>query len=221
MCVLAASALSSFVVGPALVAATCDRPRRVNPEAIASSEVRAAYRSILLRLAEVEIALAEAPRLKNVMATAIERARAAVALSGQIALLANPLHRYLDNHSESLVRSELGRLGERSEAATDEAAVTAWSQASAARARQLSIHGQIAAQQDRIHARLELVNAGLEAFSATIARLHALDEEQVMLASESVTDRLDGLGEELAALEFERSQSLNLSIRSRVRAISF
>jgi hypothetical protein len=201
MCILAASTLSSFAIGSVLVAAVSDKPRRVAPEDIASSELRAAYRSILLRLAEVERALAEAPRLETLMATALERARAAVTLSGQIALLANPLHRYLENHNESFVRSELQRLGERSRATTDEAAVTTWSRAAATWARQLSLHGQIAAQHDRIHARLELVNAGIATFSATIAKLHAADEEQVMLAGDAVTDPLDGLGEELAALE--------------------
>lgn len=201
MCVLTASALSSFMVGSVLSVAGDKSRVPIYPEEIASSELRASYRSILIELTQIEQTLEESPRLAPLMGPAIGRARDAVELSGQIALLANPLQRYLDKHSHSFVRSELQRLRERTEAASDEAATTVWNQAVVARTRQLAIHDQMAAQQDRIAARLELVRAGLETFSATIARLHSADEEQVVLAGASVTEQLDAMREDLAACE--------------------
>lgn len=201
MCVLTASALSSFVVGPLLASHSRGKSRPVRPEAIASIELRTTYRSILLELAEIECSLAEAPRLKPLMATALEQARGAVASSGQLAVLGNPLQRYFDKHDQRLVGAELQRLRERIDTTTDEAALAVWGQAAAARTRQLAIHDEMMAQRDRLHARLELVRAGLETFSATIAKLHALDDEQIALAGEPATEQIERLGEELAALE--------------------
>lgn len=202
MCVLTASALSSFLVGPILAGGRGDRSRSLaSPEDVASGELRSIYRSILLELADVERVLAEAPRLGSLMASALDQARGAVALSGRLALLGNPLQRYFDRHDRSFVSAELERLRERTAEATDQAAATAWKQAAAARARQLAIHDEMAAQRDRIHARLELVRASLERLSAMIAKLQILDEEQIVLASDSVTEQLEGLGEDLATLE--------------------
>ena len=201
MCVLTASALSSFLVGSVLGSAQDGPTVTTYPEEIASSELRATYRSILIELAEIERTVEEAPRIAKLMATAIGRARDAVELAGQIALLANPLQRYLDRHAHSFVRSELQRLRERTEAASDETAVAAWNRAVTARTQQLAIHDQIIAQLDRICARLELVRAGLETLSATMARLRSADEEQVVLADASVTDQLDEMREDLAACE--------------------
>lgn len=201
MCVLTASALSSFLVGSVLGGAQDGPPAPTYPEEIASSELRATYRSILIELAEIERTIEEAPRIAKLMVTAVDRARNAVELAGKIALLANPLQRYLDKHEHNFVRSELQRLRERTEAASDETAVAAWNRAVTARTQQLAIHDQIIAQQDRICARLELVRAGLETLSATIARLRTADEEQIVLADASVADQLDEMREDLAACE--------------------
>jgi len=38
-------------------------------------------------------------------------------------------------------------------------------------------------------------------FAAAIVKLHALDEEQLVLAGESVADHLDGAGDDLDVLE--------------------
>ena len=58
-----------------------------------------------------------------------------------------------------------------------------------------------AGARDRIVARLELVRAALESFTAMIVRLAVVDEEQLMLAGESMSSHLDGIDEELAAIE--------------------
>ena len=207
MCVLAFSGVSSFVVGSTIAAAGQARENArlgsVAPEHVASSEARTTYRAILFALSEVERALGDAPRLTRSMAPVIERCRAAVQLSGRIALLANPLQRYLDRHDAAFVRSELDRLRARAETTTDQAALGAFSSAAAARTRQLAVLDQIIAKRDQVCARLELVHAALDAFAATIVKLHTLDEEQLVLAGESVADHLDGIADDLDVLESE------------------
>ncbi len=44
-------------------------------------------------------------------------------------------------------------------------------------------------------------SAALETFAAMIVKLHVLDDEQVAVAAESVTEHLDGIGGDLAVLE--------------------
>jgi hypothetical protein len=205
VCMLVVSGVWSFVLGSALGTANerCETPRhhKVAPEEIASIEVRAIYRAILFGLAEIESALAAAPRLGTSMASVIQRCRQAVELTGRIALLANPIQRYLDTHDASLIRSALERLRARTETANDDGAVGAWSHAVAARVRQLATLDQLAAKREQICARLELVHAAFESFAAAIVRIHVLDEEQIVLAGESVTDQLEEIGDDLHVLE--------------------
>lgn len=205
MCMLAVAAVSSLALGSPSGAAndTSDdaQGRWVAHENIVASEAHAGYCAILLGFADVERALADAPRLRAPLASVIERCRAAVALSGRIALLANPLQRYLDTHDAGSIRLALDRLRARAETTSDEVTVAALGHAAAARARQLAILEQIAAQRDRISARLALIHAALETFAATIVKLQSLDDEQIALAGESVTDQLAEISDDLAVLE--------------------
>ncbi|HEU4733205.1 MAG TPA: hypothetical protein VFT22_35175 [Kofleriaceae bacterium] len=202
VCMLAISGVSSFVVGSALgLASTAqEQPPWVIPDDIASSEVRATYRSILLGIREVEDALHDAPRLRSSLASALERCRASVELAGRTALVANPLQRYLERHDASHVRSALDRLRARAMSA-DQGAAGAWNQAVIARERQLVTIDQIRAKRDEICARLELIHAALDGFAAAIVRLQALDDEQVVLAGESVIDQLAEITDDLEVLE--------------------
>jgi len=215
MCMLAISGVSTFMIGSAIAVGGAARdklrPRCVTPGDISSYEARATYRAILLGLDEVERALGDAPRLGTSMAPVIERCRDAVELSGRIALLANPLQRYLDGHDPMFIRAELDRLQSRVESTSDDAALGAFKQAAAARQRQLVIVGQIIAKRDQVCARLELVHAALDAFAATIVKLRTLDEEQIVLAGDSVSDHLDGIGEDLAVLESALELDLDLA----------
>lgn len=205
MCMLAVAAVSSLALGsPAGVAhdtGDSAQGRWVAHENIVASEAHAGYCAILLGFADVERALTDAPRLRTQLASVIERCRAAVALSGRIALLANPLQRYLDTHDAGAIRLALDRLRARAESTTDDVTIAALGHAAAARGRQLAILDQIAAQRDRISARLALIHAALEAFAATIVKLQSLDDEQIVLAGESVTDQLAEIGDDLAVLE--------------------
>jgi hypothetical protein len=202
VCLIAVSGISSIALGSALANEShASAPSVVAPEAIVSCEVQASYRAILLAFAEVDGALADAPRLARAMADVLRRCREAVALTGRIALLANPLQRYLDIHDPGFIRSSLHRLRLRAETASDVAAASAWSHAAAARMRQLEVIDQLIAKRDQICARLALVHAALDGFAATIVKLQALDDEQVALAGESVSDQLIEIGAELDVLE--------------------
>jgi hypothetical protein len=124
-----------------------------------------------------------------------------VTTCGRLARLAEPLQRYLDGHDPVHLQWELDRLRARTEAARDDATIVALTRAAAARESQLATRDQIAGQRDRTLARLELVRASLESFTAMIVKLNGTGEEQLLLAGESMADHLDEIGGELDALE--------------------
>lgn len=200
MCLLGVGGVVAVVRG-SLTRLRDPAPVQVALDTIASGEAREAYRCALAAFDDVRRAAAGSARLRSCVAPALLRSRAAIEQCGRMAQLTNPLQRYLDLHDPAAIRAELDRLRIRAEAASDEQAASAWSHATAARARQLAIYEQMLAMRDRIVARLELVRAALESFTATIVRLAVLGEEQLMLAGESMVEHLDGVDDELAALE--------------------
>lgn len=171
------------------------------PESILAHEVRETYRAILAAYAEIAQALREAPELGGARAAVLQRCAAAVRQCGRMAVLSNPLQRYLDGHDRQLTQAERDRLQLRSEAARDPSTCEALGRAARARCRQLETFDEIVGMRERICARLELVRAALESFSATIVRLRVAGEEQMLLSGESVLDHLDGVGDELEVLE--------------------
>ena len=173
----------------------------IPPEGIVPLEVRDSYRATLHAYADLQHVLSEAPQLQSSAQPMLDRCHAAVELCGRMAVFANPLHRYLETHDPAQARAELDRLRARIETTTDAQAIGALGNATAARMRQLAVHDQITALRDRIHARLELVRATLESFSASVVKLHVEGEEQMILAGESVMDHLDGVRDELEVLE--------------------
>ncbi len=177
------------------------RDRRILPEAIVSPESRQTYRAILASCDEIERAIAAAPRIQSSMTNVLERCHTAVELCARIAVLGNPLERYLESHDPALMRYELERLRSRAESASDERTVAALSRATAARARQLATYEEMWAMRDRIQARLELVQASLESFAALLVKIHVVEEEQLALAGDTMTERIDGIGEDLDVLE--------------------
>lgn len=176
-----------------LAADTADAPRHarsaedegtpIAPEMITSLAIRTTYRATLHAYVELQQRLSQAPHLRSGLQPALERCRTAVVLCSRMALLANPLQRYLDHASEE-ARTELERLRARTEATRDDQVIAALAQAAAARVRQLLTVEQIEAMRDRIHARIELVRAALESFAATVVRQHVADEEAMDLASD-------------------------------------
>jgi hypothetical protein len=207
MAVLAVTGVSTIVLESALSA----RRRRLGgsaddlelPDAILATETRETYRAILTAYGDIRRALGEAASLRGARAAVVQRCDAAVRQCGRLALLSNPLQRYLDGHDRAQTRFDLERLRQRSEAAGDAPTGDALGRAAAARARQLETHDQIVGMRDRIQARLELARAALESFSATVIKLRVAGDEHLILSGDSVMDHLDGVGDELEVLETE------------------
>jgi DNA-directed RNA polymerase subunit K/omega len=206
MCILAISGMSTIVLESALTA----RQRRDEdvaaaraPEVIVGVETRDTYRAILAAHGEIRRSFAEAARLHASLSAMLSRCDAVVKQASRLAMLTNPLQRYLDTHDRARTEAELARVQSRSEASPDAEAVDALVRAAAARARQLETHDQIAGMRDRIQARLELVRAALESFSATVIKLRIAGEEQMIVSGESAIEQLDDVGDELELLETE------------------
>jgi len=172
---------------------------RLLPEAIVSLEARQTYRAILGAFAEIERIAHATPSATSMRV--IDRCRSAVELCARVAVLGNPIQRYLDGHQPEHLRSELDRLRAHTEVAADERTISDLSRATAARARQLATYEEMRAMRDRIQARLELVHASLESFAAQLLKLQVVEEEDLAFADETVTERIDGISEELDILE--------------------
>jgi hypothetical protein len=200
MCVLATGGIAAAVMG-SLSRLCSTGAEAVLPDEIASHEAREVYRSVLLAFADLGRALDASTRLRSSATPVLERSRAAVQLCGRMARLADPLQRHLDAHDPAVLHAELDRLRARAEAASDDRAALAFGHAAAARARQLAVHEQMRAMRDRILGRLELVRAALASYTAMIVRLQVVEEEQLLLAGESVAEHLGGVDEELEVLE--------------------
>jgi hypothetical protein len=207
MAVLAVTGVSTIVLESALSA----RRRRLGgdadaveaPDAILAVEARETYRAILTAYGDIRRVLGGAASLQGARAGVLQRCEAAVRQCGRLAMLSNPLQRYLDGHDRARTRSDLDRLRQRSEAASDAPTGDALGRAAVARARQLETHDQILGMRDRIQARLELARAALESFSATVVKLRVAGDEHAILSGDSVMDHLDGVGDELEVLETE------------------
>jgi hypothetical protein len=183
-------------------------PEMEVPERIVAMETRDTYRAILTAYTDIRHVLGDAVSLRSLRAAVLQRCDAAVRHCGRLALLSNPLQRYLDAHDRARTRADLERLRQRSEAAGDALTGEALGQAATARARQLETHDQIAEMRDRIQARLELARAALESFAATIVKLRVAGDEHLVLSGDSVIDHLDGVADELDVLETELALDL-------------
>jgi hypothetical protein len=212
MAVLAITGVSTIVLESAMSA----RRRRLGasadelemPDGIVSMETRDTYRAILTAYTDIRRVIGDAASLRSSRAAVLERCDAAVRQCGRLALLSNPLQRYLDAHDRAQTRADLERLRQRSEAAGDAPTGDALGRAATARARQLETHDEIIGMRNRIQARLELARAALESFSATIVKLRVAGDEHLVLAGDSVMDHLDGVGDELDVLETELALDL-------------
>src|SRR5262249_4178858 len=114
-----------------------------SPEVIVALETRDAYRAILAAYGEIRRALGEAALLRVARPAVLGRCQAAVRQCARLAVLSNPLQRYLDGHDRKRTQADLDRLRARSQDTNDEATVESLGRAAAARTRQLETHDQI------------------------------------------------------------------------------
>ena len=103
----------------------------------ASLDLRASYLGILQRHEDLRLHLVDASRMQACLRDTFERCGQAVHVAGLLARLANPLDRYLREHSAERVARDLDELAARVATAGDPAAVAAYRRAAAARGRQL------------------------------------------------------------------------------------
>jgi hypothetical protein len=212
MAVLAITGVSTIVLESAVSA----RRRRLGltaedlepPELVVALETRDTYRAILSAYGDIRRVLGDAAPILSSQSAVLGRCDAAVRQCGRLAVLSNPLQRYLDAHDRTQTRVDLDRLRVRSESTSDAPTAEALNRAASARARQLETHDQIVAMRDRIQARLELVRAALESFVATIVKLRVAGEEQMILSGESMMQHLESIGDELEVLEVELALDL-------------
>jgi len=182
------------------------------PDVILATEARDAYRAMLTAHGDIRRVLGETASLRAARGAVLERCDAAIRQCSRLAVLGNPLQRYLDANDRAKTCGDLERLRRRSQAAGDPSVADALRRAAGARARQLETHDQIAAMRDRIQARLELVRAALESFAATLVKLRVAGEEQMILSGDSVLDHLDGVSDEIEALEAELAIDLEAEL---------
>lgn len=195
--------VSGFVATCAALAAA-PWPRRdpdVYPEDICDLQLRQTYCAILGAREELEIALANAPAYAATSASLQQRCQEAVRLCARVAPVANRLHAYLSQQEMWMLARQASDLRARSQATTDATAARTLAQAAAAYERQIASCEELTRTRDRIQARLELVLASLRGFAATVIKQQTLEDEQLALAGETVTEHVDGVREELSVLE--------------------
>ncbi|MCX5745525.1 MAG: hypothetical protein NT062_23865 [Proteobacteria bacterium] len=186
---------SGFVI--VLAASPRELPRT---HAIEAFGIRTTFESVRIARAEIQRLVDETPRLGALLADVLERCDAAVALCERLALLTNPLERYLFAHHPDQLRLEVARLRELTMTSDDEQTTLALGHAIDARQREIATHQEIGMIRDRIHARLELSHASLESIGAMIVTLRVTEDEQVVLAAGSVAEKLAGADDELVDL---------------------
>jgi len=176
-------------------------PATVLPEDLADPVARETYRAILAARSELERALADAPGLASTAPSLSERCSAAVRLCARIALVGNRSYAYLSSNDNSRVARDATHLRAKLAATRDESTARDLANAAAACERQLAACEQLEQTRGRIQARLELVLASLRSFTASVVKQQTTEDEQLTLAGESLSEQVDGVGQELAVLE--------------------
>jgi hypothetical protein len=186
--VLAVGVASAWALAATVAYPNQSGAHAVPPAPDLSQESCEDYRAILVAIAELDRAVAKAPRLRASVASSLEHCRDAVAACGPMARQANLLQQYLDRRDPAELRRELERMCE----ARGDATVAAMDDNANALARQLATYDEIAGQRDLIRARLKLVRAPIESFTATIVKLRGLDERRLAPGDRLDIGQLDG-----------------------------
>ncbi|HVK73658.1 MAG TPA: hypothetical protein VM734_10065 [Kofleriaceae bacterium] len=180
----------------------------VDPDQIGPADLRATYLNILRVHEEIRTTLDSNGRVHAGLCDVYTRCGDAVQVAGRMALLGNPLQRYLDDHDPARLDAETRRLEMRASVTSDREASLAYRQASAARKRELDTYGQLQRLYERMKARLELVAATLASVAATTIKLCTVDLETLAMTRESLVEQIDSLGEDLRYLEAAMEDSM-------------
>lgn len=189
--------------GIALASMTWSRraPDTVFLEDIHDPGIRDTYLALLYARAELESALDAAPGFVASATEMRQQCADAVRLCSRIVTVSNRMYGYLSGNDMWRIAREAALLRTKSKTTRDEVASRAFSQAAAAYDRQVKSCDELMQMRDRIQARLDLVLASLRSFTAAVVRQQTIEDEHFALAGESLTDKVDGVREELAILE--------------------
>jgi hypothetical protein len=205
---LIASPLSSLwaigaLTGSIIAAATIPWRRRgtwtVDPDEIADPELRADYRALLMAHHELAAILVAHDDATLAASALLDRSRDTVVLCGQVARTTNHVCAYLARHDPASVGVQATRLQHCADEPDPEAA-RLFASAAEARQRQLAAVLELRAMRARVQARLELATSSLHAAIAGLVKMHAIDDESLALAGETIAEHADDLETELAAL---------------------
>lgn len=188
--------------GIALASMTWSKP---DPDALFLEDIldpgiRDSYVALLYARAELESALDAAPGFAASAAEMRQQCADAVRLCGRIVKVSNRMYSYLSGNDMWRIAREASLLRTKSKTTRDAVAASAYSQAATAYDRQVKSCDELMQMRDRIQARLDLVLASLRSFTAAIVRQQTIEDEQLALAGETLTDKVDVVREELAVL---------------------
>jgi hypothetical protein len=174
----------------------------IDPSELEDRNLAATYRKLLNAHDELASVLL-ARRDKSGLATSLlDRSRDVVIDCGRAARITNTASRYLAAHDRDLLVRDTKRLRDAAAASTDAATVEALGSAADAQARHIAALDELAAFRDRVHARLELALASVQAATAGIVKLAALDDEDMARTTAPDTSELS---EHLDALASARN----------------
>jgi len=198
---LCVAGMGATCMGIAAVASRRKGAPTIIPEDIADPVLRVTYRELLSARLGLERALLDAPGFAQSARSLRDRSDAAVRLCGRLAPAMNRAHAYLATGDASRPGHDAAELRTKAASTADPPSAHDLRAAAAACERELATRRALEGARDRTQARLDFVLASLRAFTARITNQQTLEDERLALASESVSEHVEGLDRELAAIE--------------------
>ncbi|HTR50338.1 MAG TPA: hypothetical protein VMJ10_06490 [Kofleriaceae bacterium] len=175
----------------------------IDPNEVEDRALESAYRRLLASHAELATVLAARRDSSGLGARLLDRSRDNVVDCGRIARIANPATRYLANHDRAALVADANRLRDSAASSTDLVAAQTLRTAAEECERHVAMLDDLAVFRDRVRARLELAISSLQAVTAGIVKLQALDDEE--LAGVANTDTTVAMADQLDALASARA----------------
>ena len=209
-CLIACLPLSSFwalgAVMTSVFVATALFPTKqlgataVDPLAIADDELRAGYRQLCEAHGELCRVLTARGDNSAAALAMLDGSRDAVVLCGRIAYTTNGLARHLAARDVDAIAADEARLRDAAASDGDPERAKLVAATADARAHEVATLRRLVGLRDRALARIHLATASVRMATAGLVQQHAIDDEQLVLASGSVSDATCDLATELEAL---------------------